>query len=377
MRICMVMSTPFPPEEGIGNYVYNLSKKLIEKGNKITVITRSSSLRSQTDHIDGIDVFWVSFIPVYPFYIHVHGIFVNRMFKRLESKFDIVHLHTPLVPLIKTSLPVVTTVHTPMLTDTRSIDVITLRSIIERLMGRFVSYPIELKLLKRADMITTVSHSVAQELKEYGVDPNEVTVIANGVDENLFTPTQNKIGERYILFTGRLGYRKGLFDLIECGRHICKEYTDVSFVIPGKGNLLDKLQKRVKEMGLQERFKFLGYVNREKLIQLYQNATVYVMPSHYEGLPTVLLEAMACGLPVVATAVSGNLDVVSDGENGILIPPKEPKKMADAISMLLDDDKTRRRLGESARRTIEERYTWDEISDKIIGCYEILLEKNR
>lgn len=377
MHVCILMSTPFPPEEGIGNYVYGVSTKLIEKGHEVTVITRGSWNKTQREVINGIDVIKAPFIPLYPFYIHVHGMFVNKIFKSLESQIDVVHIHTPLSPLIRTSLPIVTTIHTSILTNIRSIEVITPRSIIERIMGRFVSYPYELKLLKRSNMITTVSHHVAQELREYGVNPNEVTVIGNGVDETIFTPIKNKTEDKYILFTGRLGYRKGLFDLIDCGKYICEKYPDVSFIIPGKGTLLGKLQKRVEKMGIQERFKFLGYVDRERLINLYQNATIHIIPSHYEGLPTVLLEAMSCGLPVVATAVSGNLDVVYDGENGILISPKKPKEMADAISMLLDDDEMKRKLGEAARRTIEERYTWEAISDKIIRCYESLLEMKR
>jgi len=374
MHICIVFSTPFPPREGIGNYVYGLSTKLIEKGHKVTVITRGSWNKTQREVIDGIDVIKAPFIPIYPFYIHVHGMFVNKIFKSLESQIDVVHIHTPLSPLIQTSLPIVTTIHTSILTNIRSIEVADPRSMIERIMGRFVSYPIELKLLKRSDMITTVSHHVAQELREYGVNPNEVTVIGNGVDETIFTPIKNKTEDRYILYTGRLGYRKGLFDLIDCGKYICEKYPDVTFVIPGKGALLGKLQKRVEEIDLQERFKFLGYVDRERLINLYQNATIHVIPSHYEGLPTVLLEAMACGLPVVATAVSGNLDVLSHGENGILISPKKPKEMADAVSMLLDDDEMRRILGKAARRTIEERYTWDRTCQKILKVYRGVLK---
>jgi glycosyltransferase involved in cell wall biosynthesis len=259
------MSLPVPSEEGIGNYVHGLSTKLIEKGHKVTIITRGNWNKTEREVIDGIEIIKVRFIPLYPFYIHLHGIFVNKIFRSLESHIDVVHVHTPLSPFIKTSLPLITTIHTSILTNIRSIEVITLRSIIERIMGRFVSYPIELKLLKRADMITTVANSVAQELKEYGLDPKKVRVIGNGVDEKIFTPSKKKTEDRYILYIGRLAYRKGLFDLIECGKYICKKYPDVSFVIPGKGNLRGKLQERVKELGLDDRFKFLGYVG----MQLY------------------------------------------------------------------------------------------------------------
>jgi glycosyltransferase involved in cell wall biosynthesis len=196
--------------------------------------------------------------------------------------------------------------------------------------------------------------------------------VGNGVDEKIFTPIINKTQERYILYTGRLSHRKGLFDLIECGKYICKKYPDVSFVIPGKGILLNKLKTQVEKIGLKDRFRFLGFVDRRKLIQLYQNAAVYVMPSHYEGLPTVLLEAMSCGLPVVATSVSGNLDVLSSGENGILIPPKSPEKMADAISLLLDNESLRKKVGSNARKTIEEHYSWEVITNKFLKCYQSL-----
>ena len=377
MHICIIMSLQIPPEEGIGNYVHSLSIKLIEKGHKVTIITRGNWNKTEREVIDGIEIIKVRFIPMYPFYIHLHGIFVNKIFRSLESQIDVVHVHTPLSPFIKTSLPLITTIHTSILTNIRSIEVITVRSIIERIMGRFVSYPIQLKLLERTDMLTTVSRHVAQELQEYGVNPNEVTVIGNGVDEKMFTPVQNKTEDRYILYTGRLGYRKGLFDLIECGKYICKEYPDVSFVIPGKGILQSKLQERVEELSLGDRFKFLGYVRKEELIRLYQSATVYVIPSHYEGLPTTLLEAMSCGLPVVATAVSGNLEVISSGENGILIPPKSPKEMADAISMLLDDKEMRKKLGKNARETIKKRFTWDIISDNVLRCYDSIITQRK
>lgn len=376
MHICYITSAPFPPKEGIGNYIYYLSRKLAEKGHKITIMTRGSWNKTQRETTDGIEVIKVQFVPLYPLYIHLHGIFVNEIFRSLEPEIDIVHVHTPLTPFIKTSLPLITTVHTPMLTDTRSIEVNNLRSMIEILMGRFVSFPIELKLLKRADLITTVANSIVQELKEYYLDTNGVTVVGNGVDEKVFAPKKDQTSDRYVLFTGRLAYRKGLFDLIECGKYICGKYPDVNFIIVGNGMLRDKLEAKVKKSDLENRFEFKGYVSKTELVKLYQNATIYVLPSRYEGMPTVLLEAMSCGLPVVATAVSGNLDVIENGKNGLLVPPKSPQEMANAVSILLEDSSRRRNLGIAARRTIEEKFTWDLISARILQCYESILRSN-
>ena len=151
----MVLSNPFPPEEGIGYYVYNLSRNLIKKGHKVTIITRGS-LRTEVNLIDGIKVIRVPFIPIYPFYISIHGFFINKLFKSIETEFDLVHIHTPLSPIIRTSLPIVSTIHTSLIEDVRHLDIVGLRSIIGKISAKFVSYPLVSRLIKHSEVVTTV-----------------------------------------------------------------------------------------------------------------------------------------------------------------------------------------------------------------------------
>lgn len=368
MRICVITSAKFPPEEGIGNYIYNMSKEFIRKGHDVTVITRGGFKKTNYKQFEGIHLYELPFFPLYPFHVHIHGLFVRKLIKSKESDFDIIHFHTPLPPFIKTNLPTITTVHTPMKADTSKVELVNLFSVAVKLQGK-VSCLIESKLFNVSNKITSVASSVSQELSEYGLNPNDVEVIGNGVDEKLFCPLQNKTNEKYILYTGRLSYRKGLFDFIECGINICSRYPGINFKLTGKGPLFEQLNKIVQESGYGNRFEFLGHVEKSKLIELYQNATIFVLPSHYEGLPTTLLEAMSCGLPVVATAVSGNLDVIESGNNGILVPIKSPDKMAEAVSMLLNNKQMRKDLGTAARKRIEEKFTWTTLADKILECY--------
>jgi glycosyltransferase involved in cell wall biosynthesis len=370
-----MVTREFPPESGgIGYYVYNLSKKLLERGNEVTVLTRGSANRTTKDVVDGIDVFKVSFFPVYPFHVWVHGAFLNIVLKSLEPTLTLVHLHTPLPPPIKTSLPIITTVHTCMKFDARYHEILDPYSLAEKVQSMVASPPIESKILSISKSITAVSFSIVKELKRYGLDSDKITVVGNGVDEKIFSPLRNrKCTERYVLYTGVLRARKGLFDLIECARHVCKARPDTKFLISGSGPFFFRLEEKVRRMGLQKHVVFLGHVTRKRLVQTYQNATVHVVPSHYEGLPTVLLEAMSCGIPVIATDVGGNNEVISSGVNGFLVPPKSPEELAKVVLALLDDTILRDRIGRAARRTIEEHYTWDRIADKILKCYENIL----
>jgi glycosyltransferase involved in cell wall biosynthesis len=374
LHICMITSEFPPTSGGVGYFVYHLSKKLVERRHRVTVITRGSASKTKIATVEGFKVFKVPFIPFYPFHVLLLGKSVNKLFQSMESEFDVVHLHTPMPLPIKTSLPTITTVHTPMKIDVRYHEISNFYSLAERVQSMVVYPLIESKLFTVSKMITSVSWSVAEELREYGLNPNHISVVGNGVDEKAFSPSPNrKPAETYVLYTGVLRGRKGLFDLIACAGQVCEVFSDVRFFVCGRGPFLRDLECKVRKMGLQRRIVFLGYVERDKLIQIYQNATIQVVPSYYEGLPTVLLEAMSCGLPVVATNIGGNNEVISSGLNGFLVPPRRPEEMADSILKLLADSTLRERIGRAARETIEKRYTWDKIADNIVKCYESLL----
>jgi glycosyltransferase involved in cell wall biosynthesis len=370
-----MVTKEFPPiSGGLGFYVHNLSKKLLQRGHHVTVITRGTTRTTKKQNIDGIRVFRVSFFPLYPLHIWIHGIFVNSLLKSLESKLTLVHLHTPLTPPLKTSLPIITTVHTPLKIDTRHYEISDFYSLAIKVQSMAIYPPIESKLFQASKKITTVSSSVANELAEYGLNPKKIAVIGNGVDEKTFVPIQNdKKKENYILYTGIFRPRKGLFDLINCAEHVIKEYPEIKFILTGRGILREKLKKEIQLRGLQKNITFLGYVSRKKLVETYQNATVHVIPSHYEGLPTVLLEAMSCGLPVVATDIGGNNEVISTGVNGFLVPPKCPEIMARSILKLLYNPSLREQIGQAARKTIEEHYTWNQVTDNILKHYKEIL----
>ena len=376
MRICVITSAKLPPEEGIGNYIYNMSKEFIRKGHNVTVITRGSLNKTQKDHFENIELYKVPFALVYPFHVHIHGFFVNELLKSIEHNFDVIHIHTPLPPTINSKVPIVLTIHSSMIDAEKVIDRHDLVSLATKFQAKYISYPIERKLVKNADLITTVSKKVAKDLKKYELDYNNIRIIYNGVDENLFSPVDKKVGGKYILYTGRISYGKGLVELIDCAKEVLMSHSDIHFILAGNGPLINELKLKVKNLNLEDRIKFLGHVGRNDIVKLYQNAHIFVFPSHYEGLPGSLLEAMSCKLPIVATKVPGNIELIDHGVNGIMVPPKNARALKEAILTLLDDAYMRNKLGDKARDTIiSSGFTWGKISDNILRCYQSI-QKN-
>lgn len=362
MNIAMVISNPFPPEEGVGFYTYNLSKKLIEKGHEVTVITRGS-LRTRIEFFEGIRVIKVPFIPLYPFHVRIHGFFVNKLFKSMENEFDLIHFHSPLPPVVKTSLPIISTLHGSMIGNAEDMEIVDLKSLGTKILTKYVSYPLILKLIKCSDMITTVSNSVKNELeKYYSID--EVLITENGVDAKKFMPYPKN--ENYILYVGRLSYGKGLFDLLETAKQI--NNPEIKFYLAGKGELENKLKKRIKDENINN-IKLLGSLKHEELIKIYQNALIFFFPSYYEGFPTVVLEAMACGLPVIVSDIESHKNFIEDKKNGFLAKKGSPKDATQKIEILLNNAKLRDKLGKNARRVVEENFTWDIIGQKFEAIY--------
>lgn len=370
MNICMFTSE-FPPDlGGISVYVYDLSKRLIERGHKVTVITRGTWRKTYYEDIDGISVYRVRFIPFYPNPFKLHGLFVNKLFKRIEPELDLLHVHGSISPVIDTHLPTVVTVHGTIARDIDNTQVKSLHFLIVKLLRKQL-LNVEKAILESADVITAVSQSCAKELKEYHTISKEIIVVNNGTDTNFFIPGKNKKKRDYVLYTGRLETIKGLITLVKSAKLVCKEDPNTKFILVGKGTAETHLKKMINNLDLENNFYFTGHISdRNELLGYYQSSTIYILPSYHEGLPTTLLEAMSCGIPAIATDVAGSAEVITDGETGLLVPPRDPKKLADAILRLLDEEELRERISINARRHVVDNYDWKIITDKIEEAYK-------
>jgi len=369
----MIMSTPFPPVEGIGYYVYNLSKELIECGNEVTVITRGHFTKQKME-FEGIEVIEAPFLPLIPFHVHIFGLYLNRFLHSREQEFDIIHIHTPSSPAMNTSLPIVTTFHTSILEETRFVKAKDIRRLVFKTLSMTVGSSLSRKLISKSDMVMTVSKSVAEEIRKY-YDFEGVRVVGNGIDLTSIPPPNMKESGDYLLYVGRIGHLKGIPPLLDAMRIVNESDENVKLLLAGKGELLSWAIQKAREYEIENCVEFLGHIgNRVTLNTLYQNAKIFILPSSYEGLPTVLLEAMAFGLPVIASDIPSVREVITDELNGLLVTPNSSYELSEAIKRLLYDEETRRRLGTNARRTVEENYSWDIVARRILDVYQEALD---
>ncbi|MBK5108026.1 MAG: glycosyltransferase family 4 protein [Anaerolineales bacterium] len=371
----MLTSASFPPREGMGFYIWNLSRYLLQQGYQVQIITRGGFTSTRQEVVAGITIWRPPYLPLYPFHVHLHTIFVNRFLHKFNLEIDLLHLHTPLVKYPHTDLPSLVTVHTPMKADSKSISVKSHLGLLIKLQAP-ISIRIEQEIFAQVDSIASVSHNVALDLGDYGINPETVRVLGNGVDTCIFQPGIGKqeMSPPFLLTVCRLGPRKGLEDLIACARHVVNRFPNIRFYIAGEGPFEGIIKKSIRTSNLTDNVFLLGHIKgRRQLADYYRRAAAIVHPAHYEGLPTSLLEAMSCGRPVVATAVSGALDVIKDGFNGLLVSPRAPNELACAIQRLLEKPGLAENLGYAARKTIEERYSWPVIGQEYISQYKMIL----
>jgi glycosyltransferase involved in cell wall biosynthesis len=162
--------------------------------------------------------------------------------------------------------------------------------------------------------------------------------------------------EALVAFAGRCAESKGIFDLVAATAALAPERPGLRLECAGDGDL-EAVRSRARELGLGTRVALPGWIARRPMNSLLARATVFALPSHAEGMPVALLEAMAAGCPVVASAVGGIPDLIDDGFNGLLVPAGDPAALARAIARLLDDPPLAAAMGRAARATIASRFT--------------------
>ena len=235
-----------------------------------------------------------------------------------------------------------------------------------------------------ASKVIAVSDSIRDFLILHeGVDPDRVVTLSNGIDSQSFLPA--KEGQMALAKSalglpsdalviggmGRLVPQKNFSRFLDVAARVLSETPSAVFVIAGTGPQEEELKAKAALLGINERVRFLGHVSDR--LSLYYAFDALLMTSDFEGTPMVLLEAMSCGLPVVASAVDGIAEVCTDGHDALLLPPGDVAGFATALKDILQDDGLRATLGRNARDSILERYEIRHLVRRIEGIYEEVL----
>ena len=209
------------------------------------------------------------------------------------------------------------------------------------------------RTLRQADRVVALSASWRDWFISLGVPEEKVVILNNIVPHPQPVPTPAD-GRRHFLFLGEIGPRKGVFDLLEAFARQ-KRLQEGAFLHIGGNRNEERLRTAIREKGLETFVRFEGYVTGERKRQLLTQADVFVLPSHDEGLPVSILEAMSYGCAIVSTPVGGIPEVVRPGENGLLVPPGDPQRLSEALVSVLDEASLRR-MGAASRERVKPYY---------------------
>lgn len=380
-RLCIVTHTFLPHVGGIEKVVYEQSKRLKHK-NYVPQIVTSRIQTAPCYTYEGINVacynsmnlgFRVGIPYVFPSLTSL-GVFTKAI---KAAKIVHAHGHPYLSSMLAGKLakhygkPFVLTQHNTFIDYNNIFDQV----------ERVNDLTVGKQCLREADKIIAISNATKNYVLSLGAKPGKVTVIHNGVDLHRFKPLPNvksemrkKLGipleAKVVLTVRRLVYKNGIDTLIDSAKIAVQKNPKIVFLAVGKGPDMGSVQQQIKQMGLEDNFKLTGFVPDEELHLYYNTADLFVLPSKSgEGLPLVAQEAMACGLPVVATNVGGISEIMVKGY-GKLVPANNSELLADAIAEFTE---ARLENSEELCAIVKEKHGWNKNVERLVEIYEELI----
>ena len=379
-KLLMIIGQFYPNVGGAEKECQNLSKGLTEKGFSVRVLTQYKEGLPEYEEIEGIPVYrkikgWHLFELTYMFSVLYFLIRHRKHYETIQC-FGL-YLFIPPALLMKYLFR---------------------KKVVARIecSGRFGDFwrikqlkwkKLVISSSKRFDKIIFISSDIKRELIENQFPIRKLVRISNSVDIDKFKPCERlkDRGLKNICFIGRLEEQKGVEYLIRAMDIIKSKTNCVRLFIVGEGKLKTHLEELCKMLELENLVTFVGITH--DVLPYYQDASIFVLPSISEGLSLTLLEAMASGLPVIATVVGGNTELVNPsfesgktiksgyhvGENGILINSGDARGLAEALLKLLSDEKLSKQLGTKARTHVEKNYSLKNIINKYLNLYNSLL----
>lgn len=371
MKIAIVSQPYYPIPGGVTEHVWHLGKELERRGHAVTVITGGGL---PNDH-RGLRVLTIG--KQFPVMLNGANVYVTlgwRFRTKLRSiekreRFNVVHIHSPLDPFLPLAAtqamqaPKVGTYHTYRENS----------PFLEALHGYFTS------ALQKLSAHIAVSKSAANFVQQY-YPTTSFRIIPNGIDTMRFTTDaqpfpQFRDGTMTILYVGRMDPRKGARYLFAALSLIAKQLPSFRLLVVGSGWMKNVYDKFIPPE-LLSHVHFAGYVSPEELPRYYRSADMYCSPATGgESFGIVLLEAMASGLPIVASDIVGYHDVVENGREGLLVPPKSPRHIAEAIVRLARSSEERSRMAAAGRKKAL-LYDWKKVTDQVEKVYgEVLASR--
>lgn len=309
---------------------------------------------------------------------------VRKLLRPRRAEFDLVHdnqcLGRGLLGLMRDGWPLLATIHHPITVD-RDLELAHAASWHRRLsLRRWYGFiRMQKRTARHVPCLVTVSQSSRHDLAHHlGVRPERTAVVPVGVDHNRFRPLPGarRAPDRLITTASADVPLKGLVPLLEALAKLRTE-RPAELVVIGRPRDGSDLPATVERLGLHGAVRFVSDLPEEKVVALYAEAAVAIVPSLYEGFSLPAVEAMACGVPVVATTGGALPEVVGPHrETGLLVPPADPGALAAAVLELLDDPGLRARLAAAGRRRVLERFTWRATAEGTVRQYERLLEEH-
>ena len=370
-KIKVVMLGPYLYEMGgVTMHIKKITKYLsFREDIEMHLITIGN--KNEKTKIGNLNIHMIKKSLPYPFSIPSLVWFLKH--KIIELNPDIVHAQGSFAPystaaaLVRNKYPTLLTAHGIIAKELKFHKGINFIFIL------FIHKPNERYVVSKISNIIAVSLHVKNVISD--MTQSQIYVIQNGIDfEDIHNVQPHKsIEYPSILFVGGLSKVKGIDTLLNAVPIIRKKILNLCVYIAGSGPEENKLKELVKELNIEENVNFLGYISGIKKYSYYKSADVCVFPSIYEPFGIVLLEAMACGKPVVASNVGGIPFVVEEGKTGLLFESGNVEDLADKIMTILKNEELREKMGEAGRERAKE-FTWDKIAERTVEVYKEILK---
>lgn len=364
--VLLLSDFAYPIVGGTERIVFGLAKFLVERGVKAHILTPNWDNSKELEDVDGVKIHRFKTPLMKNPFLKIYGYVKTTMKLQKENNFDIYHSFY-FVPVFLSSLIMKWTV------GKKTVLSLFEREPLEAHFNNPIKKGVILWALKKADYITTLSYELNDYLKTNYSFKKNITTIPGAVEDRFHPMRMKKEKRKTILFVGRMCKQKGIYVLIRAFS-IIRKRLDCQLVLIGPPWEEKKIRKMIKNLGLSNHVKLIGFVSDDELVKWYNRCDVFVLPPLYKGgFGVAIVEAMACGKPAVGSDDIGVPDAIGDG--GVVTKAGDEKSLAEGILKLLTDKKFYNKCKRNAIRRIEKHFRRDKILGSYLDIYHKVLNK--